>query len=120
MNINIENQIAEEAKAEIKADTHTAKKTRLALVGVKKGAEAAKQTANKIAAAPSKLFDNAIYGACYGLSYGAVFSSLMIKKMMPANGIAMKGFHHGAKIAKKDFKLREEKLVESKNTVVAG
>ncbi|PKM38543.1 MAG: hypothetical protein CVV06_00115 [Gammaproteobacteria bacterium HGW-Gammaproteobacteria-10] len=116
MNVKIENQITEEAEVE----KQTAKKAKLALVGVKKGAAAAKRTANKIATAPSKLFDNAIYGACYGISYGAVFSSLMIRKILPANGLAIKGFHNGARVARKDFKIREEKLIESKSTVVEG
>ncbi|WP_341328678.1 hypothetical protein [Methylotuvimicrobium sp. KM2] len=115
MNVKIENQNTVEV--ENKTEKQTAKKAKLALVGVKKGAEAAKLTANKIATAPSKLFDNTIYGACYGISYGAVFSSLMIRKMLPANGLAIKGFHNGARVARKDFKIREEKLIESKSTV---
>ena len=81
------------------------------MVGVKKGAVAAKQAASKVASAPSKILDSAVYGACYGISYGAVFSSLMIAKMLPTNGLVIKGFHDGAKVAHKDFKTHEEKHV---------
>jgi len=98
----------------------TAKKARIALVGIKKGAIAAREAADKIASAPARLFDSAVYGACYGLSYGAVFSSLVVVKMLPANGVVMKGFHEGAKVARKDFKTREEKLVTPEESTVVG
>lgn len=92
-------------------ETGTGKKPRMALVGVKKGAAAAKQAVSKIASAPSKIFDSAVYSVCYGISYGAVFSSLMITKMLPDNGLVIKGLHEGAKVARKDFKTHEQKHV---------
>jgi hypothetical protein len=89
----------------------TVKKPKIALVGIKKGAVAARQAVTKIASAPSRLFDSGLYGACYGISYGAVFTSLAIVKMLPANSLVTKGFHDGAKVARKDFKIRQEKQV---------
>lgn len=96
-------------EATVENVTEAVKKPKIAVVGVKKGAIAAKETATKIAFAPSKLLDRAIYGACYGVSYGAVFTSLMIVKMLPVNGMAMKGFHDGAKVARKSYKAGQEK-----------
>ncbi|MGZ8191305.1 MAG: hypothetical protein ACXWTS_08755 [Methylococcaceae bacterium] len=101
---------AEEATVEnVENVTETVKKPKVALLGVKKGAIAAKQAATKITSAPSRLFDSAVYGACYGISYGAVFTSLAIVKMLPVNSLVMKGFHDGAKVARKDFKTSQEK-----------
>jgi hypothetical protein len=83
----------------------------MVVAGVKKGALAAKQAASKIVSAPSQILDNTVYGICYGLSYGAVFSSLMVTKMLPANGSVIKGFHEGAKVAHKDFKTQKQERV---------
>jgi hypothetical protein len=91
--------------------TETVKEPGMVVVGVKKGALAAKQAASKIVSAPSKILDNSVYGICYGLSYGAVFSSLMVTKMLPANGSVIKGFHEGAKVAHKDFKTQGQERV---------
>ncbi|MDO9424424.1 MAG: hypothetical protein Q7T40_09580 [Methylobacter sp.] len=98
-------------KATVENVTETVKKSKIALVGIKKGAIAAKQAATKIASAPSRLFDNALYGACYGISYGAVFTSLVIVKILPTNSLVTKAFHDGSKVARKDFKTRQEKHV---------
>ena len=114
MNVKNASKTAEEATVEIV--TETVKKPRTALVGVKKGAIAAKQAASKIATAPARVFDSALYGACYGISYGAVFSSLVIVKMLPANSLVTKGFHDGAEVARKDFKTHQEKHVASKDS----
>ncbi|MFA5923955.1 MAG: hypothetical protein WC856_22140 [Methylococcaceae bacterium] len=100
--------------------TESAKKPNIALVGMKKGAIAAKEAVTKIASAPSRLFDSGIYGACYGISYGAVFTSLAIVKMLPANSLVTKGFHDGAKVARKDFKTRQEKQVAPKDSTVVN
>ena len=100
--------------------TETVKKPKIALVGMKKGAIAAKQAATKIVSAPSRLFDSGLYGACYGLSYGAVFTSLVIVKMLPANSLVTKGFHDGAKVARKDFKARQEKQVTTEDSKVVN
>ncbi|GAB4277648.1 MAG: hypothetical protein Kow0065_24290 [Methylomicrobium sp.] len=105
---NVEKPIEEAGVAET-----ANKRTRMALIGARKGAKAAKQAAGKAVAAPSKWLDNAVYGTCYGIAYGTVFSSLLISKMLPAKGAAMKGFHHGAKVARKDFKKHEENKLES-------
>jgi hypothetical protein len=89
----------------------TDKQPGMVAAGVKKGALAAKQAASKIVSAPSQILDNTVYGICYGLSYGAVFSSLMVTKMLPANGSVIKGFHEGAKVAHKDFKTQKQEPV---------
>jgi hypothetical protein len=91
--------------------TETDKQPGMVAAGVKKGALAAKQAASKIVSAPSQILDNTVYGICYGLSYGAVFSSLMVTKMLPANGSVIKGFHEGAKVAHKDFKTQKQEPV---------
>ena len=115
---NIADKSVEESTVE--NVTETVKKPKIALIGIKKGAIAAKQAATTIASAPSKLFDSAIYGVSYGLSYGAVFTSLVIVKMLPVNGQVIKGFHDGAKVARKDFKSRQEKRVPSEDSTVVG
>ncbi len=114
----IADKAAEEATVE--NVTETVKKSKVALVGIKKGAIAAKQAVTKIASAPSRLFDSAIYGACYGISYGAVFTSLAIVKMLPTNSLLTKGFHDGAKVARKDFKTRQEKHVALEDSKVVS
>jgi hypothetical protein len=118
MNVKNASKTAEEATVE--NVTETVEKPNIALVGMKKGAIAAKQAVTKIASTPSKLFDSGVYGACYGISYGAVFASLAIVKMLPANSLVTKGFHDGAKVARKDFKTRQEKLVEHKDSTVVN
>lgn len=115
---DIAGKTAEEATVE--NVTETVKKPKIALVGIKKGAIAAKQAATKIASAPSRLFDSALYGACYGISYGAVFTSLVIVKMLPANSLVTKGFNDGSKVAHKDFKTRQEKHVAPKDSTVVN
>ncbi len=99
----------EKATVDNASETGADKEPSMALVGVKKGAAAAKQAVNTIASAPSKILDSTVYGVCYGLSYGAVFSALMVVKILPADGLAIKGFHEGAKAARKDFKTHEHK-----------
>jgi hypothetical protein len=119
MNVKRASKTAEEATVEKDTETKTVRAPRMALVGVKKGALAAKQAVSKIASAPSRMFDSAVYGACYGISYGAVFSALMVVKMMPPNGLAIKGFHDGAEVARKDVKAHEEKHdAAAENTVL--
>ncbi|HEY8219667.1 MAG TPA: hypothetical protein VIF86_06155 [Methylobacter sp.] len=105
----VTNKKAEEATVE--NATETVKKPKIALMGIQKGAIAAKEAATKIASAPSKMFDSALYGACYGISYGAVFTSLAIVKILPVNSLVKKGFHDGAKVARKDFKTHHEEHV---------
>jgi hypothetical protein len=39
---------------------------------------------------------------------------LMVVKMLPADGLAIKGFHEGAKAARKDFKTHEYKHAAEK------
>jgi len=118
MNQKVANKTAEEVIVE--NVTETIKKPKIALVGIKKGAIAARQAVTKIASAPSRLFDSGLYGACYGISYGAVFTSLAIVKMLPANSLVTKGFHDGAKVARKDFKTRQETHVALEDSKVVG
>jgi hypothetical protein len=104
-----------------------AKNKRIALAGAKKGAAAArksaavaKKTMGKIVKAPAIVLDKTIYGACYGISYGAVFTSLMIEKALPTDSVAMKGFHEGAEIARKDFESRREKHLSPEDPPVVS
>jgi hypothetical protein len=110
----VADKIAEEAVVE------NVKKPKLAIIGIKEGAAAARQAATKIASAPSRLFDSAVYGASYGIAYGAVFTSLVIAKMLPANSLVTKGCHEGAKVARKDFKTRQESRLLPKDTTVVN
>ncbi|HEY8158271.1 MAG TPA: hypothetical protein VIF10_06155 [Methylobacter sp.] len=103
----VSNKKAEEGTVENVKEA--VKEPHIALMGVKKGAIAAREAATKIAAAPSRVFDSALYGACYGISYGAVFTSLMIVKMLPTDSLVTRGFHDGAKVARKEFKAHQEK-----------
>ncbi|MDD5319717.1 MAG: hypothetical protein PHD43_03705 [Methylococcales bacterium] len=107
-------------EATVENVTEPVKKSKIALIGIKKGATAARQAVTKIASAPSRLFDSGLYGACYGISYGAVFTSLAIVKMLPANSLVTKGFHDGAKVARKDFKTRQEKHLVTKDSKVVN
>ncbi|MGZ4995244.1 MAG: hypothetical protein ACXWFX_16815 [Methylobacter sp.] len=108
---------AEEASVE---NAGTVKKSKVALIGVKKGALAAKQAAARMASAPSKIFDDALYHACYGISYGAVFTSLAVVKILPISSLMKKGFHDGAKIARKDFKTSQEKHIAHEDSIVVS
>jgi hypothetical protein len=120
MNVKVDRKTAEEHILEYDSEKRTVKKVkRTALLGVKKGAVAAKRAASKIASAPAKIFDGAVYGACYGLSYGTVFSSLMVSKMLSDNSIVLKAFHDGAVVARKDFKTHQEHQLAAEKTVVA-
>lgn len=106
-------------QATVENATETVKKSKVALIGVKKGAVAAKQAATKFASAPARVFDSAVYSTCYGVSYGAVFASLLILKILPTNSLVNKGFHDGAKVARKDFKTRQEKHVAPEDSAVS-
>ena len=120
MNEKKSSKTAEDVTVEKDTETKTFKTSRVALIGVKKGAEAAKQTVSKIASAPARMFDSAVYSACYGISYGAVFTSLAIVKMLPANSLVTKGFHDGAKVARKDFKTHQEKHLSAEDSSVVN
>lgn len=104
----------EKATVDNASATGAVKEASMALAGVKKGAAAAKQAVSTIASSPSRILDSTVYGVSYGLSYGAVFSALMVVKMLPADGLAIKGFHEGAKAARKDFKTHEYKHAAEK------
>jgi hypothetical protein len=86
-----------------KAAAKNVTESQTAMAGIKKGAIAAKIAATNVVLMPAKLLDKAVYGTCYGLSYGAVFTSLVVAKMLPSSSVAMKGFHGGAVEARKDF-----------------
>ncbi len=120
MNLKFASKTAEETLVENATETSTGRKPKRAVVGIKKGAVAAKQAASKIALAPAKIFDSAVYSVCYGISYGAVFTSLVIVKMLPVNSLVTKGFHDGAEVAHKDFKTRQEKRVVSVDSTVVN
>jgi hypothetical protein len=64
------------------------------------------------------LIDSALYGASYGIAYGAVFTSLVIAKMLPVNSLVAKGFHEGVKCARKDYKTRQESRLPKDSSVV--
>jgi hypothetical protein len=112
----VADKIAKEAVVE--NVTENVKKPKLALIGIKEGAAAARQAATKIVSIPSRLFDSALYGASYGVAYGAVFTSLVIAKMLPADSLVVKGLHEGAKVAHKDFKTRQESRLPKDSAVV--
>ncbi len=112
----VTDKIAKEA--EVENLTEIVKKPKLAIIGIKEGAAAARQAATKIVSAPSRLFDSALYGASYGIAYGAVFTSLVIAKMLPVNSLVVKGLQEGAKVARNDFKTRQESLLPKDSTVV--
>ncbi len=124
MNVKKSSKTAAETTVEnITAETtveNVIEKPNIALVGIKKGAIAAKQAVSKIASAPSRLFDSAVYSACYGISYGAVFTSLAFVKMLPADSLMTKGFHDGAEVARKDFKTHQEKQVAPDDSTVVN
>ena len=108
------------AEAKVKHVTEDVKKSKVVLLGVKRGAMAAKQAAAKMASSPSRMFDHALYNACYGISYGAVFTSLALVKMLPGNSLVTKGFHDGAKVARKDFKTHQEKHITHEDSTAVS
>lgn len=91
-----------------KTAAESVSESRTALAGIKEGALAAKKAVANIASLPRKALDKAVYGTCYGLSYGAVFTSLVVVKLLPSDSVAMKGFHEGAEDAHKDFIAQEQ------------
>ena len=111
----VANKTLEDATVE-----NISEKTNLALAGIKKSAIAVRQAANKIASAPSRMLNSAVYGSCYGISYGAVFTFSVIANSLPANSPVAKGFHDGAVNARHDFKTRKEKPVLPDDATVAG
>ncbi|MEI6332979.1 MAG: hypothetical protein WCS87_00340 [Methylococcaceae bacterium] len=111
----VADKIAEEAMVE--NVTEIVKKPKLALIGIKEGAAAAKQAVAKIASAPSRLLDSALYNAGYGIAYGAVFTSLVIVKMLPANSRVLNGLHEGTEVARKDFEMRQEKHAAPEDSI---
>jgi hypothetical protein len=70
-----------------------------AVNAAKETATDARSTAAEALPAVGKLLSNLVYKACYGISYGVVFPSVLIAKSIPQNNPAVHGFIDGGRAA---------------------
>ena len=70
-----------------------------AVKATKEGAEKARETANEAIPAAGEFLSQAAYKTCYGISFGVVFSAMLIVRAIPKNNAAVHGFIDGAHAA---------------------
>lgn len=93
-----ENVIAEAAPEESRS---------LAKVISESAADACSAASNALPAA-GKAVRKIVYSGCYYITYGIVYSSMIVGSLIPANSAVGEGMHDGAAAARKDFAQREE------------
>jgi hypothetical protein len=71
-----------------------------AVQAAKEGAEKARTTATDAIPAAGEFLSRAVYKSCYSVSFGIVFSAVMIARSVPKNNAAVHGFMDGAQAAK--------------------
>jgi hypothetical protein len=59
----------------------------------------AADSAKRAAGVTKSALCNALYKTCYGIAFGAVYSSVFIVEMMPAGSKVRRGFEEGAEAA---------------------
>jgi hypothetical protein len=65
-------------------------------------------SANKDEEAKANIISQAVYTTFYAVSFGVVFSSLLLSKLLvPKNGIVAKGLHDGSIAARKALQEKE-------------
>lgn len=72
------------------------------------GAADACSAAANLVPATGKVIRKSIYSGFYYVTYGVVFSSLMIGNLIPSDNAMGEGVHDGAAAARKAFKARQE------------
>jgi hypothetical protein len=71
-----------------------------AVQAAKQGAEKARATATDAMPAAGEFLSRAVYRTCYSVSFGIVFSSVMIARSIPKNNAAVHGLIDGAQAAR--------------------
>ncbi|MGX2039797.1 hypothetical protein ACWJKU_06640 [Methylocaldum sp. MU1018] len=74
----------------------------------KEGAEHARSTFAEIIPELGGMIHKSVYSGFYYLTYGAVFGSLLIGSLIPADSAMTEGVRDGAEAAKKAFEGRHE------------
>lgn len=96
-------------------DSEVSKSTALtsvavAVEGLKEGASQARRAAGELLPNVGRACSKVVYTGFYGVSYGVVFSGLLIGSLIPKSSAVAKGVCDGADSATKAFaKRREEK-----------
>jgi hypothetical protein len=70
-----------------------------AVKAAREGAEEARATAADALPAASHFVSQAVYKTCYAISYGVVFSSVLLARSIPTNNAAVHGLIDGAHAA---------------------
>jgi putative methionine-R-sulfoxide reductase with GAF domain len=84
-----------------------------AMEAVKEASADAAEAAAKAPAEIGKFLSKTVYGGFYYLSYGVVFGSLIVGKLIPKNSAMAHGIHDGAIAARDAFKVKEAALREA-------
>lgn len=70
-----------------------------AVQAAKSGAADARETAEKAFPVAANMLAKLAYNACYSLSYGVVFPTMLLARSVPKNNAVVHGFMDGAKAA---------------------
>lgn len=70
-----------------------------AVHATKQGVADARETVAEALPAASKMLSNLVYKTCYGISYGVVFSSVLLARSIPQNNPMVHGFIDGSQAA---------------------
>lgn len=70
-----------------------------AVKAAQEGAEGARETVAEALPAAGQFLSRMVYNACYGLSYGVVFPTMLAVRAIPKDNAAVHGFVDGAQAA---------------------
>jgi len=88
---------------------------------IKSGAGDAKTAAAKVYPATQRIFSKSVYATCYYLSYGVVFSSLLVAGLVPKQTPIYFGFVDGAAAANDSIKkMTSQRAAAKANTQKAS
>lgn len=76
-----------------------------AACGIRKGAADARKSAGNAFSAVGRLSAKAVYGTCYGISYGVTLTALGISMILPET--MLRGFKEGAEAAEETIAHRQ-------------
>jgi hypothetical protein len=75
---------------------------------ITEGAADACTAASTVTQAAGKAARKTVYSGFYYVSYGVVFSALLVGNLLPSNNAMGEGVHDGALAARKDFDARQQ------------
>jgi hypothetical protein len=116
--MNTENITSIETEEVVVEDKETVKKS--VFNAFKAGSSAAKKAAANFSFTPFKHANQIVYKVCYSLSYGAVYSALVVSKAFPEEGVIHKGLHEGLQSAVSAFEAKQHTITIDPSNVATS